>query len=217
MPLETFGDCVNEVLNYGFNDGPQVNRKRVENWVNEAQFQIAREVESPEFQETQVLTTKNEVYKYPLPANFLRMQDVFFPEMYGRLRPTELHQFDNQNPKAVVALPAVYTLYKNELWLFPNPNGEYELEERYIGNPPQLKAEVDVPVLNKNYLHLLVEYAVVRGFEGEDDMEAAQYHQGRFARDLDAYATDVQLRSVDTPRNVEGTWGNRSAGLRGPW
>jgi hypothetical protein len=217
MPLEKFVDCVNETLNFGFNDGPQVNRKRIENWVNEAQFQIAREVEAPEFQENEILKTKIEVFKYPLPASFLRMQDIFFPEMYGRLRPADLHQFDNMNPKLVVGLPALYTLYKTEVWFFPNPNSEWELELRYIKNPPALEKEGDIPVLNKNYLHLLVDYAVVRAFEAEDDHEAAQYFQGRYQRDLDAYATDVQTRSVDTPRNIEGSWGNRGGGLRGPW
>ena len=215
--LETFGDTVNEVLNYGFGEGPQVNRKRVEQWVNEAQFQIARQVEGPEFQETENLTTTQGKFKYPLPSEFLRMQDIFFPEMYGKLRPATIDMFDNQAPKLIEGLPSVYTLYKTEMWFYPNPNSQWELEVRYIKNPPQLKAEADVPVLAKNYLHLLVDYALGRAFKAADDTEMAQAHKGEFKERLDAYATDVQLRSVDGPRNIEGTWGNRGSGVRGPW
>lgn len=215
MPLETFADVVGEVLNFGFNDGPQVNRKRIENWVNEAQRQIARQVEGPEFQETEILKTKQGTFKYPLPEGFLRIQDIFFPELYTRLRYADLQQFDTQNPLLVEGPPAWYTLYKNEMKFFPNPSGEWEMEVRYLKRPPALKAESDVPVLNNDYLHLLVDYALVRAFKAEDDIEAAQAHKGQYKEDLDAYATDVQLRSVDRPRNVDGTWSGRGFGIRG--
>ena len=101
MPLEVFSEIVNEVINFGFGDGPQVNKKRIEQWVNEAQFQIARQVEAPEFQETEVLTLTKGKFKYPQPANFLRMQDIFYSEMWTRLRPVDLQQFDQNNPSLV--------------------------------------------------------------------------------------------------------------------
>lgn len=215
MPLETFGDCINEVLNFGFNDGPQVNRKRVENWVNEAQFEIAREVEGPEYQTTEVMHTKQGTFKYALPEGFMRVQDIFFPELYTRLRPADLQQFDTQNPKLVEGPPAWYTLYATEVWFFPNPSQEYELEFRYLKEPPILKAESDTPVLGKRYLYLLVDYALVRAFKAEDDIEAAQAHKGEFKERLDRYASDVQTRSADRPRNVDGTWSGRGFGIRG--
>lgn len=213
--LVTFGDVVNEVLQFGFNDGPQVNRKRVENWVNEAQFQIAREVESPEFQSTEVLTLIQGQWKYPLPADFLRMQDIYYPELVARLRPLDLQQYDMSAPARFEGPPEMYTLYQNELWLFPTPNNSTDtLEVRYIKNAPPLIAEADVPLLNKNYLHLLVQYAVTRAFEAEDDTEAAQAHKARWEKDLDAYATDVQWRIVDRPRVIDGSWTGSGYGGR---
>ncbi len=213
--IENFGQCVNEVLNFGFNDGPQVNRGRVENWINEGQKQIAREVEAPEFQTTEVLTLKQGTAKYPLPSDFLRVQDIYYPELVCRLRPLDLAQYDATAPAKFEGPPENYTLYANELWLFPTPNNSTDtLEVRYIKTAPGLKAEGDVPLLDKDYLHLLVQYAVTRAFEAEDDLEAAQAHKARYQSDLDAYATDKQRRDVDRPRVLEGTWTGSGYGGR---
>ncbi|HXJ92629.1 MAG TPA: hypothetical protein VMT20_07075 [Terriglobia bacterium] len=213
--LETFVEIVNEVLNFGFNDGPQVNRKRIESWVNEAQFQIAREVEASEFQETEVITLVQGQFKYPLPEDFLRVQDIYYPELVARLKPLDLQQYDMTAPAKFEGPPENYTLYGNELWVFPTPNNSTDtLELRYIKNAPALKAEGDVPLLDKNYLHLLVDYALVRAYEAEDDNEMAQAHKNRWKEDLDAYASDKQWRNVDRPRILEGSWTGSGYGGR---
>lgn len=205
--MRTFGDVVGEVLNFGFNDGPQVNRGRIEGWVNEAQRQLAREVEAPEFQETETILMVPGTYTYTLPADFLRVQDIAYPLLATRLKPVDQQQFDLTAPSQVAGPPVLYTLYQEQLWLYPAPNSNDTLLMRYMQLPPTLVAEGDVPALNSNYLHLLVDYALVRAFESEDDYEAAQYFQGRYEKDRDAYASDVQDRIVDRPRQVTGTWG----------
>jgi hypothetical protein len=213
--LETFGDVVNEVLQFGFNDGPQVNKGRIERWVNEAQFQVAREVEAPEFQSTEVLTLKQGTFKYPLPSEFLRMQSIYYPELVTRLRFLDIQQFDTVAPAKFEGPPETYTIYGTEVWFFPTPNNSTDtLELRYIKNPPALKAEADLPTINKNYLHVLKEYAVARAFEAEDDMESAQAHKGEYQKNLAAYATDVQMRMVDRPRWIDGTWSGSGYGGR---
>jgi hypothetical protein len=212
--LETFGEVVNEVLQFGFNDGPQVNRKRVENWVNEAQKQIAREVEAPEFQSTENLTMIQGQWKYPLPSDFLRMQDIYYPELVARLRPLDLQQYDMAAPAKFEGPPEMYTLYADELWLFPTPNSSELLEVRYIKTAPVLKAETDIPLLDKDYLHLLTDYAIERAFHAEDDMEAAASWRTRYKEDLDAYATDKQRRDVDRPRTLDGSWTGSGYGGR---
>lgn len=215
--MENFVDIVNEVLNYGFNDGPQVNRARVRSWVDEAQQNIARQVEAPEFQATENLIVQQGVYKYPLPEGFLRMQDIWYPMFSLRLRPVDLQQFDTGASPEAEAPPRVYVTYGKELWVYPIPsNSTDELQVRYIKAPPKLVNDSDVPLLNDTYWQLLVEYAVVKGFEAEDDYEAAQYFAGKYKSDLDDYATDVQERQADRPRVLDGTWseGNTS---RTPW
>jgi hypothetical protein len=211
LNYKNFLGLQNEVLNYGFNDGPQVNRERIKAWLNEAQFQIAREVEAPEFQSTQTLTTEAGAFKYALPEDFLRTQDVYVPELFTRLQMTDVQQFDNLGN--FEATPNAYTLYGKEIWLFPTPNESgLELEHRYIHNPPWLIAEEDVPELNSNYWHLLVRYATAEAFLAEDDFEASAQHRQIYERKLDAYATDVQERFVDRPKVIEGTWGGMSYG-----
>lgn len=206
--LKNFEGIVNEVLQFGFNDGPQVNRGRVQGWVNEALRQIARQVDAPEFQETDNLTMEVGVWELPLPGDFLRLQDVWYPEVGIRLKPLDLQQFNLRNPQVTQGAPREYTLYKDQLLLFPAPlaTGE-ELVMHYFKRPPALVNPTDIPLLNPDYWHLLVDYAVCRAFEAEDDYEAAQQFQGRFQRDLAAYATDVQARMDDRPRIVDGTWG----------
>ena len=212
--LKNFLGIVNEVLQYGFNDGPQVNRGRVEMWVNEALFQIARQVDAPEFQEAETITLETGVWEIPLPEGFLRVQDIYFPEYETRLKPLDLQQFNTKNPAKVSGTPFQYTLYKNQLLIFPSPapgSGE-QIVMHYFKQPAALENQTDVPTLNPNYWHLLVDYAICRAFEAEDDYEAAQQFQGRFQRDLAAYATDVQARMDDRPRIVDGTWGGEGPG-----
>jgi hypothetical protein len=210
MPLATFVDVVNETLNFGFNDGPQVNRGRIQNWVNEAQRQIARQIEGPEFQTNLPIVLIPNTYSYALPADFLRVQDIAYPALSTRLRPVDLGDFDMANVAQVAGPPSTYTLDQSNLFLFPNPSAADTLTMRYLARPATLVNDSDVPTLNSDYLHLLVMYAVTRGFEGEDDIEMAQYYMQRYKSDLANYASDVQWRDVDRPRQVDGTWSSGS-------
>lgn len=216
MALTTFVDVVNEVLNFGFNDGPQVNRARVQNWVNEAQTQIARQVEGSEFQSTETITLVPSTYSYALPSDFARMLDVQYPVLNTRLVWVDPQDYDMSNVTQVFGPPATYTLYQSNLLLFPNPTHADDIVLRYMKVPATLVNDSDVPELNSNYLHLLVRYAAIRAFEAEDDYEAAQYFQGVYEKQLDQYASDVQLREVDRPRQIDGTWSFGSVS-RSPW
>jgi hypothetical protein len=154
-------------------------------------------------------------FKYNLPAGFLRVQDVVYELLMTRLRPVDQQQFDLTAPAQVAGPPTIYTLYQSQLWLYPAPNSADQLLMRYIMRPPTLVNDTDVPLLNNHYLHLLVDYALVRAFEAEDDYEAAQYFQGRYEKDRDAYASDVQDRIIDRPRQITGSWGGAGDTITG--
>lgn len=203
--LETYGDVVNEVLQFGFNDGPSINKGRIERYVNEAQSQLARQVDAPEFLAVETLALVQGTRKYSLAAGLLRILDVYYPEMVARLQPLDLQQYDATAPALIEGPPMAYTVYGSELWLSPTPSTADSLEVRYVKNPALLVNESDVPVLDKSYLHLLVDYALARAFRAEDDLEAAQAHEARYRQDLAAYASDTQM--TDRPRQLEGTWG----------
>lgn len=211
--LPNFLALQNEVLNYGFNDGPQVYRGRIKNWLNEGQHRVARQIEGSEFQVQLALQLVPGIYQYNLPSDFLRLQDVTYPVLATRLRVADLQQFDMTNP-LVSGPPGMYLLYQRQIWLFPNPNQADTLLLHYLQNPPDMVNDTDVPQLNPNYYDLLVTYAVIKAFEAEDDYEAAQYFQGKWQRDLAAYATDVQNQSIDRPRQIDGTWAGGNYGTR---
>src|SRR5256885_526447 len=110
--MKTFGEVTVEVLRFGFNDGPQVNKARIEDYVNEAQLQIARQVEAPEFQESKELQLVSGKSKYDISSySLLRVQDIYYPEMLQRLRPLDLQSFDAYG--GTESPPDRYTLWKN--------------------------------------------------------------------------------------------------------
>ncbi|HTA98671.1 MAG TPA: hypothetical protein VK730_13645 [Solirubrobacteraceae bacterium] len=209
--LETFSDIVEAVLQYGFNDGPQVNRTRIKNWVNEAQVDLARQVDAPEFQETQTIVMVLGQYQYTLPADFLRVQDIVYELLSSRLKPVDQQQFDLTAPALVQGPPEIYTLYQSQLWVYPGPNSTDPLLMRYLQRPPTLVNDGDVPVLNQDYLQLMVMASLAEAFAAEDDIEASQFWQGKYEKARDAYASDVQDRMDDRPRLISGTWGGSSA------
>lgn len=202
----------NEVLNFGFNDGPQVNRGRIKAWINQAQQRIARQVEGPEFQVNYSIPIVAGQQSYALPADFARVQDITSP-IYGfRLQGVDIQNFDVVNySNAVQTTPRQYTLNQQNVMFWPVPAYPDPLLMRYIAVPPTLVNDSDVPVLNPNYLDLLVNYSLNRAFAGEDDYEAAQFFQTQYKSDLQEYASDVQNRSVDRPRIIDGTWGLRGS------
>src|SRR5438876_981784 len=114
MALKTFEDVVREVQRYGFSEGPSVSKERIEDWVNEAQRQIARNADVPEFQATEEKTMTVGTFKYALPAKFLRMASIVYPLVNVRLRPVDLQTFDAMQSGSTVGTgiegpPVAYT------------------------------------------------------------------------------------------------------------
>src|SRR5271154_668058 len=213
--MKTFADCVNETLRYGFTDGPMVNKSRIEEWVNEAQLQVARNVDSMEFQAVEEKTMTVGQYKLSLPTGFIRMASILYPLVAVRLKPVDLQTFDSMMSAREAALnegtgiegpPVAYTIFNNELWLFPTPSSADKLELRYYKKPARLTG-VEVPALAEDYLHLLVDYALWRAYRAEDDPEMANAHQQQYEKDLMKYAADVQNIQDDRPFQLSGTWG----------
>lgn len=204
--MKTFDDVTKEVLRYGFDDGPQVNKGRIEEWVNEAQLQVARHVPAPEFLGVaeQVLTVGT--YKYVLPSGAIDILSIVYPEAERRLKPVDLQTFDSYLASEIQSPPLIYTVFGTELWVWPNPSAADKLLIRYTKKPARLVNPTDVPVLAEDYLHLLVDYALYRSYRAEDDLEAANTHQQQYEKDLARYAADVKRQQDDRPRQLQGTW-----------
>ena len=210
--MQNFEEVVNEVLRYGFQDGPLVNQGRIEQWVNEAQLQVARNIDAPEFEALaeQLLITGE--YKYPLPSEFLRMASILYPLVAVRLKPVDLNTFDSMMSAQETSIgtgiegpPVAYTIWNKELWLFPTPSTADHIQLRYFKKPPRMSG-TEIPTLAEDYLHLLVDYALWRAYRAEDDPEMATAHQQQYEKDLAKYAADVQNLQDDRPRQLQGTW-----------
>lgn len=210
--MKTFADVKNEVLRYGFQDGPLVNEARIEDWINEAQLQVARNVDSMVFQATEEPTMVSGEYKLALPTGFLRMASIVYPLVAVRLKPVDLQTFDSMmgaqagsTGTGIEGPPVAYTIFNKELWLFPTPSNPDKLMLRFYKKPARLTG-VEVPALEEDYLHLLVDYAAWRAYRAEDDPEMANAHQQQYEKDLMKYASDVQNLQDDRPKQLQGTW-----------
>jgi hypothetical protein len=213
--VKTFEECVNETLRYGFTDGPLVNKTRIEQWLNEGQLQVARNVDSMVFQAVEEKTMTVGTYKYALPTGFIRMASILYPLVAVRLKPMNLQNFDSLMSAREANLgegtgiegpPVAYTIWNKELWLFPTPSSADKLELRYYKKPARLTG-VEVPILEEDYLHLLVDYALWRCYRAEDDPEMATAHETQYEKDLAKYEADVQNLQDDRPFQLSGTWG----------
>ncbi len=203
--MKNFEEVTNEVLRYGFTDGPLVNESRIHEWINEAQLQVARQADATEFQATAETTLTGGKLKYALPTGFLRMASVIYPLVAVRLRPVDLQTFDSMGT-GIEGPPVAYTIFANELWLFPTPSTADKLELRYYKKPARLTG-TEVPALAEDYLHLLVDYALWRAYRAEDDPEMANSHQQQYEKDLAKYRSDAQNQQDDRPKVLQGTWG----------
>ena len=211
--MKTFQDCLNETLRYGFQDGPLVNEARLGEWINEGQLQVARNCDSMVFQGTEEKAMVSGEYKAALPSNFLRMASILYPLVAVRLKPVDLQTFDSMmsakeasQGTGIEGPPVAYTIFNKELWLFPTPQNPDKLELRYYKKPARLTG-TEVPVLEEDYLHLLVDYALWRAYRAEDDPEMANAHEQQWEKDLSKYQADVQNLQDDRPKQLQGTWG----------
>jgi hypothetical protein len=211
--MKTFEDCVNETLRYGFSDGPLVNKERIESWINEGQLQVARNVDSMAFQATEEKAMVSGEYKMALPTGFIRMATIMYPLVAVRLKPVNLQTFDSMmgaqagsTGTGIEGPPVAYTIFNKELWLFPTPSNPDKLLLRYYVKPARLSG-VEVPALEEDYLHLLVDYALWRAYRAEDDPEMATAHLTQYEKDLAKYEADVQNVQDDRPMQLQGTWG----------
>lgn len=209
MGLKTFEDCVNEVLRYGFNDGPQVNKERIERWINEAQTKVARHSFAPVFQKKTEITMVAGKFEYTLPSGVIRIQTIVYPEGAIRLKPVDLQTFESykKGSAEIEGPPSIYHIRGvNELYIFPNPTSAAPLIVFYIEKPPELVNPTDVPVLEGESLNMLVDYALFRAYRAEDDLEAANVHHQQFEEDLASYKKSHLHLQDDTPKQLRGTW-----------
>lgn len=180
----------NEVLNHGFD--PVVYSSRVNNWLNDGQSQIARQVNYYMSEALELETTASGTTTFPLPDDFARERSVSYTDRAGELEAVYLRDLDRSNPTSS-GLPRFYAIDGQTIHLFPTPDNTYVLRLRYWKMPMTLVNDTDTPSLPEDYHNLLWFYAVAEAFAADDDPSTAQYWTQRFNTGLSEFKADQKF------------------------
>lgn len=153
----------------------QVTQPDIIRWLNQGQITIARR--------TEVLQRHSEVNVtvgdkcYPLPADYLFVRRATFNNEL--MEPVAFEEIDtvvpNRDAEQSKGTPFYYYLWDDHIWLYPTPDssGTGNLDIWYIRRPALLSGNEDEPEIPA-YMHEdLVQYAVMKAKELDEDWEAS--------------------------------------------
>lgn len=202
----TFLELQNQVLHDDFN--PTKYRDLVKGWLNEALHRIYRTTNLADADNEQSITLTAGTATYALPSRSVRIESLRTAEG-AALSEVPIHDIDMRG--TATGEPSLYALVGDGIHLHPTPQtsgGVLWLRYRY--NAADMVDDEDVPALDPDYRHLLVEYARSRAFRLEDDPQMAAYWFGEWQRDLQELRADLQRRSTGRIRQIPGMWGRPS-------
>ena len=194
--MATFNDLTQEVLDHQFS--PTQYKNYIEGKINQAQDYITAQIDVRNLLDKNTFQTVGGTASYALPANFQRLYNVYLTEASGQVLPLyaePLQEFDTQPPAS--GQPVRYCIEKNNLRLYPAPDGVYNVTIRYYRLPAELVNANDVPEAPPEYWDLMVNFALWHCFERENDYTAAQYHKARFDEDLAKARGEMQYDTDD--------------------
>jgi len=192
-----------EVLNTGFD--PIAYGARINDYLNNAQQSVARQVDFYADEAVQTVTTTVGVAKYAWATDLARVRSLFNSVTNVELQYVGLKDIDRSVAQS--GEPRYYATDGLNFHFFPTPDSAtYTLTARYWKLPATLVADTDVPVLPTDYHNMLISYALWQCYERDDDIQTAQYHQKVFKGMLAEFATDVKFPTSDEPHQVRGMW-----------
>lgn len=198
----TYLSLQNEVLEFQFAPGKY--RALTKTWLNDAQRIAAIEAEIGKLEESVSYTTANADNSLELPSDFSRVIDLHDTEEDQRLTEIELSELDDL-PDAT-GRPRLYATEKNEVLLYPTPDGTYKLSLRYWRLPKDMVADADEPELPKQHHHRLICYAMWKAYLRENDYQAAQVWKAEWDAEMLKMRGEVQAETSEAGQQVPGTW-----------
>lgn len=196
------GQILAEVEARGFDDS--VFGLRITQWINDAQFLIARRVNYYVDESAYVFSTVAGTSTYPWPADFGRMRNLFDTTRNIELEYCSIRDID----RSVVrnGAPTYYADSGQNVVLYPVPDGVYPLEMRYWKLPTTLVSVGDTPNLPADWHWLLRDYALQQAFLADDDPQMSQTYQQSFATGLSMFSADVKFPDMDGPTQARSMW-----------
>lgn len=194
----------NEVLEFQFNPGKY--RALVKTWLNDAQRIAVIESEIRVQEESASYATISADSSLELPADFSRTIDLHDTEEDRRLTKISLRELDDLPDET--GRPSVYAVEKDEILLYPVPDGAYKLALRYWRLPEDMEADGDEPEIPKQHHHRLIPYAMWKAYLRENDYPAANVWKAEWEREMLKMRGEAQHDTFDGPQQVAGSYGN---------
>lgn len=191
---------------FGDESAVQVTDADITRWANDAQRYIVLNNEGL-LESIATLDALNGVQSYTLPIDCLILKSVTYKTpangSYFHLVGYPLQQFDTyidgwDGNSYGTADPNIYTVFSNQLRLFPIPNIDAPagIKFFYSRSPVDLVNDVDNVDLPLVYHNAIVDFCLSRAYEMDEDWYSSSQKQGQVA--------DV----IHKARNRDG-WGNQ--------
>jgi hypothetical protein len=178
---------------FGDESGVQVTDTDILRWINSAQKQIVLQNESL-LEVTSVTTTIVAQQSYSLPSNLLKLRGIQYradtDQAYFRLKGYSLSEFnekvDGWDGDTNNSDPLCYTIYGNEILLFPIPRTAVTsaLKIYYNRAPVDVVTTADTPELPLLYHDTIVKFCLQQAYEMDEDWDAVGNKAQEFDRDV---------------------------------
>lgn len=154
----------------------QINRNDILRWLNHGQLEIAKSTEVLQRHSEVDLVAGDDCYPLPSDCMFLRRVEV----NGKKIERVDFEEIDtvlpNRNAESgVTGEPNVHWVWDDKIWFWPTPStgGSGNLDIWYIRRPSTLAANEDIPEIPA-YMHEdLIQYAVMKAKELDEDWEAS--------------------------------------------
>lgn len=199
----TFLDLQNQTLGAVTDFDTTVYGALAKQWLNDGLHDVVRRVNIPALQATESVAVVAGTAGYALPSIVLRVFWMFDPATGQEIQQIDQRAVDTARPSA--GGPRVFTLYDNQITLYPTPIAAGTLSYRAQLDTASMVADADLPApLPDSYAYMLVCFARERLFRHEDDFQAATTWQAEYERMLGKLRSDIQRQSPYKNRQIPG-------------
>lgn len=196
----TFTSVVAEALGDDFAESKY--GTRVGTWLNDALKLMARSSRIPLAEATSTPTIVAGTSSYPLPADFIRLVEVWNTATRDPLTEADPAWINDQ--AVASGVPYAYALSGNTIVFYPTPSAATTLQLRYIKTSADLSGTGAISgVIPDEYGDALVAYCRWHLFRAEDDIEMSVFWKNEFNETFQKLRADLQMRS-NAVRQIPG-------------
>lgn len=196
----------------------------IRQFLNDTQNDLANEFELPFFEDSDAsVMTMDDALLYGSDPAPVRMQkpisvtmtasDKEQPLVYVDYRELDIRVPDWEAESSNV--PRYYTVFDNEIYVYPRPDDGYDFTLRYLKRPTELTGDSSVPEIPEEFAELLVLGACDRVWQTKDRFDKAAIYENKYRREVQKLvARYSNRRGYGSHRMInQYTRSNRSASI----